>query len=345
MAFADHRSTTREQGGSGRRRSLFSFGSWRRASPARLATDFDDPESARLRNAARAGDWLAMRGILETVTDGERLCRLVWHACGTPGMADRMGGWMGGVLDREPDGTLALLTAGAHHIHWGWEARTAAQASQVSREQFRIFHERLRVAEDLLYRVAEREPDWVAPWFMLQVSGRGLQVGQEIARRRFEATVRRCPGHLGAHRQQLQQVCAKWGGSHEEMHAFARDSMLAAPGGSALGELVALAHLERWVDLEADEDEKYMRRPEVRADLHEAADRSIRHPDFDPGRPYEWIGVHNTFAMAFSLAGERKAAAAAFAALDGRVTEFPWSYFGSDDPVAVFRKWRWHAGR
>ncbi|GAA2404361.1 hypothetical protein GCM10010420_34830 [Streptomyces glaucosporus] len=341
MAFAGHRSTEQEQSDSDRRRSVFSFGRWGRKPQARLVTDYGDPELARLRAAARAGDWPAMRGILEAVTDGEKLGRFVWNVSDTPGMA----GWMGGVLEREPDGTLALLTAGAHHIHWGWEARTAARASQVSREQFQVFHERLGVAEDLLYRVAEREPDWVAPWFMLQVSGRGLQVGQEIARRRFEATVRRCPGHPGAHRQQLQQVCAKWGGSHEEMHAFARDSMLAAPGGSPLGELVALAHLERWLDLEPDEDEKYMRRPEVRAELHEAADRSIRHPDFDPGRPHEWIPVHNTFAMAFSLAGERKAAAAAFAALDGRVTEFPWSYLGSGDPVAAFRKWRWHAGR
>ncbi|GAA2447319.1 hypothetical protein [Streptomyces macrosporus] len=340
MAFADHRSTVREQPNSGPRRSLFSFGAWGRKSPARLVTDFGDPELARLQAAAHAGDWPAMREQLEAVTDGEELGRLVWHVSETPGMAD----WMGGVLEREPDGTLALLTAGAQHIHWGWEARTAARASQVSREQFRIFHERLRVAEDLLYRVAEREPDWVAPWFLLQVSGRGLQVGQEIARRRFEATVRRAPWHLGAHRQQLQQVCAKWGGSHEAMHGFAREAMLAAPEGTALGELVALAHLEHWLDLEAGEDETYIRRPDVRAELHEAADRSIRHPDFDPGRRHEWISVHNTFAMAFSLAGERKAAAASFAAVDGQVTEFPWCYLGAD-PVAAFRKRRSAAGR
>ncbi|MDG9700710.1 hypothetical protein [Streptomyces sp. DH37] len=338
MATTSHRSASGERPAGGRR-PAFPFGLWKRRPAPRLTTDFGDPGLARLREAARAGDWPAVRERLASAADGDELCRLVWHVSDTPGMA----AWMGGVLEREPDGTLALLTAGAHHVQWAWEARTGARASQVSREQFRIFHQRLEVAEDLLYRVAEREPDWVAPWFMLQVSGRGLQVGREIARLRFEATVRRSPGHLGAHRQHLQQVCAKWGGSHEEMHAFARDSMLAAPEGSPLGELVALAHLEHWLDLEPGQDAEYIGRPDVRAQLLEAADRSIGHPAF--GRPSDWIGVHNTFAMALSLAGERGAAAAAFAPLDGQVTEFPWQYLDSGDPVAAFRKWRSRAGR
>lgn len=339
MTTISRHSAAGEQSAGGRRRPVFPFGLWKRGPAARLVTDFGDPELARLREAIGAGDWPAVRERLAAVTDGEELCRLVWHASKAPGTGELMGR----VMDREPDGTLALLMAGAHHIDWAWEARTSAQASQVSREQFRVFHQRLEIAEDLLYRVAEREPEWVAPWFMLQVCGRGLQVGPQIARLRFEAAVRRCPGHPGAHRQHLQQVCAKWGGSHEEMHEFARESMLSAPEGSPLGELVAIAHLEHWLDLEPGEDAEYIGRPDVRARLLEAAHRSIGDPAF--GRPYDWIGVHNTFAMALSLAGEREAAAAAFAPLEGRVTEFPWQYLDSGDPVAAFRKWRSRAGR
>lgn len=249
--------------------------------------------------------------------------------------------WIPAVLAAEPDSALALLVSGARRVSWAWEARTAYRAKHVSREQFQTFHERLRGAEDELYEVAEREPGWVTPWYFLQRAGRGLQVGQEVSWLRFEAAVRRCPEHLGAHEQQLQQVCAKWSGSHEKMHEFARTSMLKGTEGGPLGGLVALAHLEHWGELDRVEDTAYIRRPDVVAELHEAADRSVRHPAY--GRPRGWLSTYNTFAMAFSLAGEKKAAAELFNALEGRVTEFPWDYL-SGDPAKAFSKWRAKAG-
>jgi hypothetical protein len=300
----------------------------------KLDPDCGDPDLPRLRAAATARDWPAMREQLSAVPDGEDLLWLLANVTEVPGIEE----WIPAAVAAEPDSALPLLVSGARRVSWAWEARTGARAKHVSREQFKTFHERLRVAEEHLYAAAEREPDWAAPWYFLQTSGRGLQVGQEIARLRFEATVRRRPGHLGAHKQQLQQVCRKWSGSHEEMHAFARTSMLNASPGSALGELVATAHLEHWLDLDSPEDGAYIRRADVIAQLHEAADRSVRHPAH--GRPRGWLTSYNTFAMAFSLAGERKAAAELFEAIDGRVTESPWNYLHGSDPVKPFREWR-----
>lgn len=309
------------------------FGRFSRSAP-RTDPDYWDPDLARLRAAAGGRDWSAMREQLSAVPEGQERTWLLAHAAKTAGIEE----WIPAVIAAEPDSALALLVSGARRVSWAWEARTRARATNVSREQFQTFHERLRVAEEQLYEVAEREPDWVAPWYFLQTSGRGLQVGQDISRLRFEAAVKRCPEHLGAHQQQLQQVCAKWSGSHEEMHAFARTSMLNASQGSALGELVAIAHLEQWGELEPGEDAKYIRRADVVAELHEAADRSIRHPTH--GRPRGWLNTYNSFAMAFSLAGEKKAAAELFNAVDGRVTEFPWQYINGADPVKPFRTWR-----
>lgn len=296
--------------------------------------DYWDPDLARLRAAAGERDWPAMRQQLSDVPQGQEITWLLAYVAKTAGIEE----WIPAVIAAEPDSVLALLVSGARRVNWAWEARTRAPAQSVSREQFQTFHERLRVAEEELYEVAEREPDWAAPWYFLQMSGRGLQVGQEISRLRFEAAVSRCPEHLGAHQQQLQQVCAKWSGSHEEMHAFARTSMLNASPGSALGELVAIAHLEHWLDLDPGKDAKYIRRADVVAGLHEAADRSIHHPAH--GRPRGWLNTYNSFAMAFSLAGENKAAAELFDAIDGRVTEFPWQYINGADPVKPFRTWR-----
>lgn len=301
---------------------------------ALLQKDSGDPDVERVRTAAEAADWETLRALLEARPESEDRTELLWTVAGTAGVER----WIEHVLAAEPDAALPRLVAGARSIDWGWEARTGARASQVSREQFQVFHERLRNAERWLYEAAEREPGWVSPWYFLQISGRGLQVGQTVARRRFEATARRAPYHLPAHTQQLQQVCAKWSGSHEEMHAFARASAFGAPGGTMLGQLVAIAHIEHWLDLDAGEDAAYIRSPEVVESLGQAADHSYRHPDFVRQGP--WLKVLNAFAMAFSLAGDDASARECFEAIEGRVTEFPWQYLDGSDPVAAYRKRR-----
>ncbi|MFI9001940.1 hypothetical protein [Streptomyces sp. NPDC053541] len=314
------------------------LGKWTGRPAPVLERDSGDPEVTRAREAAEAGDWTAVRAVMEARPESADRTELLMAVADTAGVER----WIGRVVEAEPDAPLPKLVAGLRQVSWGWEARSALRARHVSREQFEVFHERLRTAETLLYEVAEREPSWVSPWYGLQMSGRGLEVGQVTARRRFEAAVRRDPHHPGVHRQQLQQVCAKWGGSHEEMHAFAREAAFGAPAGTPLGQLVALAHVEHWLDLESGPDAAYMGGPRVAEELHRAADHSYRHPDFAPrtGR----LEILNTFAMAFSLAGERDAARECFEATGGRVTEFPWQYL-DNDPVAAYRTQRSAARR
>lgn len=307
---------------------------------ARVQRDSGDPDVGRVRAAASAGDWATVRLILEARPEREDRTELVRTVGETAGVER----WITGVVEAEPEAALAKLVAGFRYIDWAWEARTGARAKHVSREQFALFHSRLRTAEEWLYEAAEREPEWALPWFGLQITGRGLEVGQHIARRRFEATVRRDPYHLGAHQQRLQQVCDKWGGSHQEMHAFARESALGAPGGTALGQLVPMAHIEHWLALDGGLSRgAYMRRPEVVASLREAADHSFRHPDFV--RSGGWLQVLNTFAMAFSLAEDKAGARECFVGSEGRVTESPWHYIDASDPAAAYKEHRSSAGR
>ncbi|WP_406858877.1 hypothetical protein ABZO31_00970 [Streptomyces sp. HUAS MG47] len=315
------------------------LGRWSGRPEARLVKGDDKPEVAQLRAAAAAADWGTVRSVLEARPESQDRTGLLWTVADTAGVER----WIGEVLEAEPESALARTVAGIRYISWGWEARTSGYAKNVSREQFEVFHSRLRQAEEYLYEAAEREPGWTSPWYALQISGRGLQVGQVTARRRFEATVRRDPHHLGAHEQQLQQICKKWGGSHEEMHAFARESALKAPGGTLLGGLVADAHIEEWLSLESGPDAAYIGRPDVAQSLRQAADHSYRHPDFV--REGAWLGVLNSFAMAFSLAGDRASARECFQATEGRVTESPWQYLNGSDPVAAYRKHRSSAGR
>ncbi|MFE2413951.1 hypothetical protein ACFXDE_37050 [Kitasatospora sp. NPDC059408] len=329
------------QGRSGRRGLGFGRGA-RTAEPAApvpagpapaLDPAFGDDAVRVMLGQAAAGDWTALRPALAAVEDEADRTWIL----GALADVDGVEAWTARAVTDHPDDALPLLLAGARHITWAWEARTGARAKHVTDEQWKLFHERLDTAEEQLLEVAEREPDWLAPWYFLQISARGASLDADVATCRFEAALRRAPGHAASHRQRLQQLCAKWGGSHDEMHEFARSAMLAAPEGSQLGELVALAHLERWLDLPDGEDHAYLTSPTVLAELQEAAARSVLHPDFTPARG--WQAAFNAFAMAFSLADQRQTAHRLFDALDGLVTESPWHYLAGD-PVANFRAHR-----
>ncbi|MER5863361.1 hypothetical protein [Kitasatospora sp. NPDC002040] len=302
--------------------------------PPTVDPAFGDGTTALLLRQAEAGDWAGLRAGLTAVEDPADLTWLLATVSNTGGIEE----WIPKAVAEEPDSALPLLLSGARQIAWAWEARTGARSQHVSEEQWKVFGERLDVAEEQLFEVAEREPDWLAPWYFLQISGRGASVGPEAARYRFEAAVRRSPGHLASHKQRLQQLCAKWGGSHEQMHAFARSSMLAAPAGSPLGELVALGHLEHWLDLPSGADHAYLTSPDVLAELHEALARSILHPDYR--RPRDWKSAYNTFAMLFAMVGEKWTARPLFEAIDGTVTKSPWQYLNGDDPAEAYTRLR-----
>lgn len=333
MEFPIHLTTRRAEGERFLRR--------RRAVPA-IDVSYGDPRLAAIRAAAwegGAGKWPEIRGQLAAAQDAEDLTFLVEGLESVSGVER----WIGEVVAAEPGDPLPLLVSGARHVGWAWHARTSFEAKYVSEEQWTLFRTRLETAEEQLSEVAEREPGWAAPWYFLQISGRGLQVRPEVAERRFAATCRRAPGHVAAHRQHLQQLCVKWGGSHERMHAFAREAMLAAPGGSPLGELVAMACLEQWLDIGGDPESAFMGSSEVIRALHEAAERSVRHPDFVRRR--DWPLGFNAFAMAFALSGEYQAARPLFRELGNRVTETPWKYLDERSPLVPFLAWRARVAR
>ncbi|MFI1518870.1 hypothetical protein [Kitasatospora cineracea] len=291
-----------------------------------------DADLTRLRAAVAAGSWGDARGVLDTAAGQDDLTLMVEAVADTTG-AETL---LAEALRAAPDDPLLQLAQGARHVSWAWEARTGARAKHVSEEQWKLFHARLESAEEHLFRAAELDPGLLGPWYFLQISGRGASLDRNSARHRFEAALRRSPGHVPSHRQRLQQLCEKWQGSHEEMHAFARASMLAAPEGSAMGQLVARAHIEHWLSLPVEEDAAYIGQEHVRAQLHEAADRSVRHPGYVRGR--DWPVAHNEFAMAFALSGQPAAAHLLLGELGDRVTELPWAYWG--DPVEVYQRIR-----
>jgi hypothetical protein len=291
-----------------------------------------DPALARLRSAVSEQDVQAVVAALRGFAEQD-LSALVRGIASLPDIDEALPA----LAAAAPDDPLPRLLLGSRTINRAWAVRTGARASQVSGEQLARFHALLEEAEEHLYAAARMDHASAAPWYFLLVSGRGLEIGPDASRRRFEAVISREPEHFAAHRQRLQQLCRKWGGSHQEMHEFARQAMLNSAD-PQLAVLVAEAHIEQWSDLRGGAAGKaYLRETAVGQALLEAAARSIDQPGFAPARdPY--LG-YNMFAFAFSLAGLLQAARRAFWKTRGVVTSSPWEHLAGQ-PLDNYLRWR-----
>lgn len=287
-----------------------------------------DPAAAyggvtELRAALARRDWPGCRAVLDAApVDGRTF--LIQLASGEKDLE----AFLRPVLERDPGDTTAGALLGLHLIHVGWAIRTRARAKDVSREQFAAFHEWLRKAEQVLIDAAARNPADATVWAARLPSARGLELGLAETRRRYDRLRAIDPLHYPGQIHFLQTLCPKWSGSWEQLHGWSREEMLAAPPGSLQGGLIVEAHLEHWRDLEGAEHAAYLRSGPVWAELYEAAQRSIWHPQFR--RDYGWVRVASGFAMVFGLLDDQRAAASAFAMLGSLSANHPWDILRGD---------------
>ncbi|MEV4536186.1 DUF4034 domain-containing protein [Asanoa sp. NPDC049518] len=282
----------------------------------RLDPAAGDPTTRALHDALTRHDWATAETLLHGVPDADDRAHHLSRISELPDLWPALGSWVAGAAG-DP---LPLTVRGAYAIGWAWQARTAARAKYVTKEQFQEFFRRLRLAEDDLDQAIALDAGAVTARAFLVLSARGRQVEPDEAAQRFAAVVERHPHHSFAHQHRLQYLCRKWFGSDDEMFGFARASFAAAPDGSLLGALIPDAHVEASMDDRGG----YWTAPAVREELHAAAARSVLHADYRPRAGSVW--AMNLFAYAFSMTGDRQAAAACFAALGDRVTEYPWTY-------------------
>ncbi|GIJ49112.1 hypothetical protein Val02_59980 [Virgisporangium aliadipatigenens] len=248
-----------------------------------------------LHAAVRAGDWPAVAAFF---ADPARE-HLVDSAVFMIGELDGVEVFLGDALVRRPaTETLPRLLLAARLIRQGWGPAISA--------------DHLRRAERLLIETTARERHNAAAWTQRLRTARGLRLGRSEARRRYDECARLDPHRVAAQRLYLRQLSPMWGGSVELMFGFARECVAAAPPGAANGVLIADAHLERRRELPPG---PYLADPAVLADLHAAARRSVRHPDSRPDGQ-SWADAHLTFASAFHLAGDDRAAEAHRRALE-----------------------------
>jgi hypothetical protein len=272
------------------------------------------PDLAPLRTALRARDWPAVVAFFDDLPDHNDPTVAVAMVAEMRGVEAYLRVAGGG----PSDSTLAGTLLGARLVRMAWLARGAQRAVVTSAGQFRKFHEILHEAERVLAEVTAEEPGNIAAWTARLRTARGLEMGQAEANRRYERAAKARPHPLSAQLSYVQQLCPKWGGSLEALHAFARRCADEAPAGSLSSVAVAEAHLEHAYQGRMT----YLRQPSVRAEIQEAVARSVGHPDFRP--VHGWVQAESSFAFVLRLAGDRRGARTRLARLGNRLTEYPW---------------------
>lgn len=253
-------------------------------------------------------------------------------------LLESAGSWIEEWLAAEPSRAEPWLLRGLTRIGWAWQARGSGLASDVDEDAWPVFFERLRLAEGDLQEAILRDAKDALPWAYLSITGRGLDVGVDELRRRWEEGRKRSPESWQLAWLMLEALSEKWSGSHELMFQFAREVAAAAPEGSGLHALVAEAHLQRWLYFRMEDppdrqaELAYYRSPEVLEELRRAWARG-------PGSRFARTGrfapnQRALFAFAFTLGADDASARAVFDQLD-RVTSDPWRHLG--EPMEAFK--------
>jgi hypothetical protein len=284
-----------------------------------------DPEARAILAAVGSGDWERAADATAATADPDRRELLVSTITRVDGWPDWLDAW----TDARPDDALTWTVRGAHGVHWAWEARGDAMA--VEREAFAEFRRRLEEADATLTKAAAMDPEDATPHAHRLIAARGLELDAAEIAGRFDAATGLAPLHRYAHNHMLQALTAKWGGSHDEMFAFARARAAVAPHGNGLKALVAEAHIERWlwilVSGEGDQEDaaRYWTRPNVHEELLTMAEASVLAPTREPSARQVWD--EQLFAFCFWYTDHTDLAAELLARSDV-VSPHPWEYLG-----------------
>jgi hypothetical protein len=127
----------------------------------------------------------------------------------------------------------------------------------------------------------------------------------------------------------IHGTARKWGGSHEGMFECARWISGQAPEGHSMHKVVALAHIEMWLDAAKEEQKTYFRSPAVQQEIWAVARKSVLSPAYTrPGSVLSWAD-RNIYAFCFRLMHEYGAQLEQMRLIGPYITVHPWQYMGN----------------
>lgn len=221
---------------------------------------------------------------------------------------------------------LAWCVSGQQRISAAWEARGAGLAHTVTARGMSRFASEMKVARADLRNAISLNNTLCDPYVGLLTIAMTEAEDRKKLWDLFARIKVLSDEHYTAHVTMTTALTVKWGGSPDEALEFARVTIRNAPDTSALVGVLAVAHIEYWLQLDIDEreyeSEMYFRTSSVLEELKKAYARLETVTDLS----CEKIQALNAFAFCFFKGGQFELVRAIVARLQGEYVVYPWQY-------------------
>lgn len=146
-----------------------------------------------------------------------------------PVLLSRLSDW----VRRQPQSAIAYLMRGQYYYKTGWNLRGTDVGSKIPPEIYAMFEENEALAAADLRKSIELNPHipWSYSALLRAVSGHSSDSDVEDV---FELGIKAYPQYYALYQERLYMLAPKWGGSLEDMYAFAAQYAGKAPDNSPL---------------------------------------------------------------------------------------------------------------
>ncbi len=220
----------------------------------------------------------------------------------------------------------SLHGLGIAHVVSGWAIRGRGWGETIDKSAVEPFLQHFQAAETALARAHQASPNIAAPLAGAISCACALQAPRKKIDTLFKTLTGIDPHHYCGHREMLETLKKKWGGSDEEMFVFARTAPENAQPGKNVYALVLDAHWEArnaygWGNDDAAAD-AYFKDSTVREEIVAAWRKTAGRPDYREDEDSQIL--YNLFAAAFYLAGDKPRTRDALEKMNGLYLDEPW---------------------
>jgi len=188
---------------------------------------------------------------------------------------------------------VGALVKAEFYLQYAWIARGHAAADKVTEEGWRLFGERLGVAEKALDEAWSLDPyDEQIPTLMISIC-LGQQKPRAEMEKWFDRAMKLDPNNYRAARAKLHFLLPEWYGSREDMLEFGHQCVAATNWGGHVPLILVDAHSQFYDSLPADDRRGYWTLPDVWPDIKAGYERFAQtEPDATKFRyPYAGYAV------------------------------------------------------
>jgi hypothetical protein len=170
---------------------------------------------------------------------------------------------------------FSYLVQGQFYVDYAWDGRTAKVASKVTKEQWAMFSDRLKIAEERLLKGMEIDPrEGRIPALMIKVVS-GANKGLPEMKKWWDKAMEADPNSYDACETLLYFLTPRWYGSHEEMIAFGRECAASEKFGGTVPLILSEAHA-MFNRMDGPKDGSYWKQPEVWTDIETSFEKFFR---------------------------------------------------------------------